>query len=217
MDSNGLGMPMGATSSAVWAPGKQSHRSCHCWVCLAQQSLCCVTEGSARGTSHHSSTSRPTASPSSTGKQAEVGSGAHTTVCCTEQGGTGEPPWGHTSEHRQPLCVTTDPGVQTAHSEATCLGTLETQAKEAGAGTVLALMLQVAEFDAIPMSGVAQLAPGTYTPALAGLCPWPGRLPWHRARSRHQLPTANLAPCPVPAVLPCRTPAIPAPRAAGTG
>lgn len=45
MDTDGLGMPMGATSSAVWAPGKQSHSSCHCWVCLAQQSLCCVTEG----------------------------------------------------------------------------------------------------------------------------------------------------------------------------
>lgn len=43
------------------------------------------------------------------------------------------------------------PGVQIAHFKATRLGTLETQAKEAGAGTVLALILQVAVFDAIPV------------------------------------------------------------------
>lgn len=34
-----------------------------------------------------------------------------------------------------------NPGVQVAHLKATCLGTLETQAKETGAGTVLALIL----------------------------------------------------------------------------
>lgn len=89
MDTDGSGVPMGATSSAVWAPGKQSHSSCHCWVCLAQQSLCCVTEGKCQITSHHSSPR----------KQAEVSTGAHATMCCTEQWATGEPPWGHTSQH----------------------------------------------------------------------------------------------------------------------
>lgn len=109
------------------------------------------------------------------------------------------------------------PGVQIAHFKATYLGTLETQAKEAGAGTVLALILQVAVFDAIPTLGVAQLAPGIYTPALAGLCSWPGWLPWHRARSRDQLPAAQIVFCPVPAVLPPQNPCHPRHlRAAGT-
>lgn len=31
MDSNGSEMPIEATSSAVWAPGKQSHRPCYSW------------------------------------------------------------------------------------------------------------------------------------------------------------------------------------------
>lgn len=114
-----------------------------------------------------------------------------------------------THQSAQPLCVTTEPDVQTAHFKTTCLGTLEKQAKEAGAGTVLAPILQVAEFDAVPMFGVAQLAPGIYTPALAGLYPWPGCLSWHRASSRHQLPAANVVLCPMPAILHCRTPAIP--------
>lgn len=61
---------------------------------------------------------------------------------------------------------------------------------------------KVAVFDAIPVFGVAQLARDIYTPGLAGLCPWPGWLPWDRARSRDQLPAANTVLCPVPAVLP---------------
>lgn len=89
---------------------------------------------------------------------------------------------------------------------------------EAGARTALVPILQAAVFDAIPTFRVAQLAPGIYTPALAGLCPWPGWLPCHRARSRDQLPAANIVLCPVPAVLPpqnpCHTRHL---RAAGTG
>lgn len=150
--------------------------------------------------------------PAALGSKLRLAQG-HMKPCAAQSSGAQESHLGgHTSEHWQPLCATAEPGVQTARIKTTCLGTLQTQAKEAGAGTVLALIVPVAEFDAVPMFGVAQLAPGTYTPALAGLCPWPGGLPWHRARSRHQLPAANPVLCPVPAVLPCRTPAIPAPQ-----
>lgn len=219
MDSNGLGMPMGTTSLAVWAPGKQRHRSCHCWFCLAQQSLCCVTEGKCQMSISPQQQVMGQQHFHWTWKQAKVGSGAHAIMCCTEQWGTGEPAWGTPPMSTgSPYLSQLTPGVQIAHFKATHTWGLWRQAKEAGAGTVLAPVLQVAVFDAILMFGMAQLAPGIYTPALAGLCPWPGWLPWHRARSRYQLPPANVALCPVPAVLPLQNPCHPKhPKAAGTG
>lgn len=94
MDSSGSGIPTGATSSVVWAPGRQSHRSCHCWVCLAQQSLCCVTEGKCQMNIPPQQQVMSQQQTPAALRQAKVGSGAHATMCCTEQWGTGEPPRG---------------------------------------------------------------------------------------------------------------------------
>lgn len=159
---------MGATSSAVWAPGKQRHRSCHCWVCLAQQSLCCITEGKYQmNISPQQQAMGQQEAPAAPGSKPRLAQGhvLHRAI-------------GHRKasmrdtlmSNGSPYLSKLTPDVQIAHFKAMYLGTLETPVKEAGTRTVLAPILQVAVFDAIPMFGVAQLAPDIYTPALAGLC-----------------------------------------------
>lgn len=110
MDSSGWGMPIGASSSAVWAPGKQSHRSCHCWVCLAQQSLCCVTEGKCQMNispqQQVMGQQQASAALSSTLRLAQ----GHTQSCAAQSSWAQEShPGGHTSEDWQSLCVTIAP------------------------------------------------------------------------------------------------------------
>lgn len=103
MDSNGLGMPTGATSSAVWAPGKQSHRSCHSWVCLAQQSLCCITEGKCQmNISPQQQVMGQEQTPAAFRRKLRLAQG-HMKPCAVQSNGAQESHHGeHTSKHWQP-------------------------------------------------------------------------------------------------------------------
>lgn len=110
MDSSGSGIPTGATSSAVWAHGKQSHRSCYCWVCLAQQSLCCVTESKCQmNIPPQQQVMGQQQTPAALRSKPRLAHG-HMQPCAAQSNGAQESHHGgHTSEHWQPLCVTVAP------------------------------------------------------------------------------------------------------------